>query len=173
MRGVEMTLQSDRAREWSGWLTYAWARGRGSDRRRLCAALLGPSATRSRPALSGCEAPGGCRPFTTGTAGWPYTPLLASSDSWIDPTGVTLTLGPRNSARRPAFAALDLRASREWPFARGTLEASLELRNAFNRHNVCCTAYSVEVLPNGESHLVADEQGWLGLTPLIGLRWRY
>jgi hypothetical protein len=172
MRGVEITLQSDRSREWSGWLTYAWARAedrigenyvpRSWDQRHTL--QLGAQWSRGPWRLSG---------IFNWHSGWPYTPLAASVESWTDPAAVTLTLGPRNSARRPPFATLDVRASREWPFARGTLEASFELRNAFNRKNVCCTAYSVEVLPSGESHLVADRQGWLGLTPLIGLRWRY
>jgi len=172
MRGVEMTLQSDRARAWSGWLTYAWARAED----RIGADYVPRSWDQRHTVQAGAQwlrGPWRVSAIYNWHSGWPYTPLLASSDSWSDPTGVTLTLGPRNSARWPAFAALDLRASRQWPFARGSLETSLELRNAFNLHNACCTAYSVEVLANGESHLVADQQGWLGLTPLVGLRWRY
>ncbi|MGH8265599.1 MAG: TonB-dependent receptor [Steroidobacteraceae bacterium] len=172
MRGVEMTLQSDRARAWSGWLTYTWARAED----RIGVEYVPRSWDQRHTVQVGAlwsRDPWRVSAIYNWHSGWPYTPLLASSDTWTDPAAVTLTLGPRNSARRPAFAALDLRGSREWPFARGTLELSLELRNAFSRNNVCCTAYSVVVLPTGESHLVADEQGWLGLTPLIGLRWRY
>jgi hypothetical protein len=86
---------------------------------------------------------------------------------------VTLAYGPRSSAHYSSFTSLDVRATYEWPLSRGTLEAAIEVRNAFNHANNCCRTLGVESAPDGSSELEVEKESWLGLTPIFGVRWRY
>jgi hypothetical protein len=172
MRGLELTLESDRARELSGWVTYAWSKAedriagrnvaRAWDQRHTVQA--GFDWSHGRLQLSG---------ILNWHSGWPFTRLETSSDTWTDPSSVTLAFGPRNGERRSAYVALDLRAAFEWSLGRGSLEAALELRNALNDKNVCCSSVSVSTSGVGESELDVDPQYWIGITPILGVRWRY
>ncbi len=70
--------------------------------------------------------------FVTGN---PYTPVLgavydASSDTF---RGI---YGDVNSARRPAFQQLDVRAEKRWSVGPGALTAYLEVLNVYNAQNV-------------------------------------
>jgi len=172
MRGVELTVETDRARELSGWLSYTWARA--EDR---VAGRDVPRAWDQRQTVQAGLAWTHTRWQVTGVlnwhSGWPFTPLEASTLTWTDPQTVTLAYGPRNSARYSQFMSLDLRASYEWPFARGTLQASVEVRNAFNRGNPCCRTLTVETEPDGTNLLEIETGNGLGMTPIIGVRWRY
>lgn len=172
MRGFELTVESDRARELSGWLTYAWSKAedriagqsvpRAWDQRQAVQAGLDWSHGRWR--LSG---------ILNWHSGWPFTRLEASSTTWTDPASVSLAFGPRNAERRSAYVALDLRAAYERPLGRGSLEAALELRNALNDRNVCCSSVSVSTSEDGQQELDSDPEYWMGITPVLGLRWRY
>lgn len=172
MRGVELTLETDRARELSGWLSYAWARAddrvagnyvpRTWDQRQTVQAGLAWSRVRWQLST-----------VFNWHSGWPFTPLEASTLSWIDPQSVTLAYGPRSSAHYSSFTSLDVRATYEWPLSRGTLEAAIEVRNAFNHANNCCRTLAVDAEQDGSSQLEIEKENWLGLTPIFGVRWRY
>jgi len=172
MSGVELTLESDRSREISGWLSYAWSRAvdriagedipRSWDQRHTVQAgvLWSPG----RWQLSG---------IFNWHSGWPYTRLIASTFTWTDPATVALTLGPRNGAGHPNFTSVELRAAYVWPLKTGSLQAEFELRNAFDDRNACCRSISVTTAPDGTATLNEQTDNWLGITPLLGLRWRY
>ena len=172
MSGVELTLASDRSRAISGWLSYAWSRAvdriagadipRSWDQRHTVQA--GVLWSTGRWQLSG---------IFNWHSGWPYTRLTASTLAWTDPANVALTLGPRNAARHPDFTSVELRATYVWQLKTGSLQAEFELRNAFDDKNACCRSYSVTTAQDGTATLNAQTDNWLGITPLIGLRWRY
>jgi hypothetical protein len=66
-----------------------------------------------------------------------------------------------------------LRAAYQWPLGHGSLETALELRNALNEKNVCCSSIAVSTSEDGQSELDADPEYWMGITPILSLRWRY
>ncbi len=86
---------------------------------------------------------------------------------------MALALGPRNGARHPNFTSVELRAAYVWPLKTGSLQAEFELRNAFDDKNACCRSYSVTTAPDGTATLNEQTDNWLGITPILGLRWRY
>jgi hypothetical protein len=53
------------------------------------------------------------------------------------------------------------------------MSGQFELRNAFDDKNACCRSYSVATAPDGTATLTEQTDNWLGITPLLGLRWRY
>jgi outer membrane receptor protein involved in Fe transport len=101
--------------------------------------------------------------------GWPKTELVENSPSAGDTGQPELSITPRNSLRYSEFHTLDLRVSRDFELARGDLTAFLEINNAYNRENPCCTEYSLG--PAGE--LLAKSSNWLPLVPSLGVVWRF
>ncbi len=170
MRGVEATLRSDPARAFNGWLSYTYS----SAREKIGGREVRRSWDQPHAAQAGLEWRRGAWQFAATLnwhTGWPFTPFQASNLSWSDPSDVTLSLGQRNGMRQKNFRSLNLRVSWSHPLPRGTLEASLELRNAFNSDNECCRSYQVAQV-NGRSTLVESSRDWLPVTPLLGVRWR-
>jgi carboxypeptidase family protein len=171
MRGIELTVESDRTRALNGWLSYAWSRAADT--------IGGYSVPRSWDQPHAMQAgaiwrhgPWHLSGVFAWHSGWPYTPLLASATSWRDSNAVTFALAPRNSARLENFTSLDLRLSWERWIAGGVLEASLEVHDATNSRTQCCREYAVTTEPDGTSRLVESQHNWLRFTPIIGVRWR-
>lgn len=94
--------------------------------------------------------------------GWPTTAIV------VDDAGALAVTG-RNQLRFDTFASLDLRVSREFDVHRGELTGFLEVTNALNRANPCCTEYGIG--PQGE--LVSRTRHWLQLVPSLGVIWRF
>lgn len=94
--------------------------------------------------------------------GWPTTELATDVAGNITITG-------RNRLRYSPFASLDLRASREFDVGRGELTAFLEITNALNRDNPCCTEYRIDSAGN----LLSRTTHWLPLVPSLGVVWRF
>jgi hypothetical protein len=101
--------------------------------------------------------------------GWPSTPYVLTPPSGTVPGGIAL--GSRNSDRWANYFTLDVRGAWTWRFARGDLQATLELTNATNRENPCCT--SLEESSTEES-LTAETENWLPTIVNLGFafRWR-
>lgn len=171
LRGVELSVQSDRDRPLSGWASYtysqAYDRIGGADVRRSWnqphAVQAGALWRRGAWQFSG---------ILNWHSGWPYTPLIASATSWQDPANVSLTLAPRNSALQENYRSLDLRISWTRPLRVGSLEATLEIKNALNSGNECCRSYAVQRDDGGVSTLVENSRDWLPFTPILGVKWR-
>jgi outer membrane receptor protein involved in Fe transport len=80
-----------------------------------------------------------------------------------------LTLQARNADRWRDFLSLDLRGSWRWTFSRGELLATLEVTNASNRNNECCTVFQRE---EGGS-LALDTEHWLPIFVNLGFNYRW
>ena len=171
MRGVELSLQSDRNRPMSAWGSYtysqAYDRIDGVDVRRSWnqphAFQAGALWKRGAWQISG---------IMNWHMGWPFTPLIASAATWQNPNSVTLALAPRNSAQQQHYRSLDLRLSWTKPLRVGRVEVTLEVKNAFNADNECCRSYAVSTDAGGRASLIESSRDWLPVTPLIGVKWR-
>lgn len=100
--------------------------------------------------------------------GWPRTPYLLT-----EPNGATpgsLVLDPRNSDRWGNYFTLDLRAGWRWQLGRGDLLTTLELTNATNRSNPCCT--TLEAASTGQ-FLTVETEHWLPTIVNLGFAYRW
>jgi outer membrane receptor protein involved in Fe transport len=97
--------------------------------------------------------------------------LVEDEDGELD---VVPVFGPRNGARYPAYARIDLRATRFFPTRTGDFTLVLELLNVFDRKNICCTDDFEFVLEeDGTVTVIRDFRHWAPLIPTIGLRWQF
>ena len=102
--------------------------------------------------------------------GWPTTKIFPVYQS--NPDGTTslhVSTTPRNKLRYSTFSSLDFRASRSVAVRRGELTTFIEITNALNRANACCTEYSI----SNDGELKARIRHWLPLVPSLGLVWRF
>ncbi|MCH7893288.1 MAG: TonB-dependent receptor [Proteobacteria bacterium] len=102
--------------------------------------------------------------------GWPKTDLVLSIDSSGEPV---VTPGPRNAERFARFTSVDIRASRKFKLAKGTLSAFFELTNALNRRNPCCSDFDLEEDSAGVAFLEKNEDDWLPLLPGLGFLYEF
>jgi len=93
--------------------------------------------------------------------GWPTTPL--------DETG----LGERNADRFATRGALDLRAEYRRPLAIGSLAVSVEVTNAVNIGNTCCTELIAVEDGAGNTAFTTEASDWLPVVPSIGVLWEF
>lgn len=97
-------------------------------------------------------------------SGFPTTAIVTLPDGGAE-------LGRPYAARLPAFSALDLHAAYRRPLARGSLVVSLDVTNAANRRNVCCS--EVEIEGEDEPRIFTETQRGMPLLPSLGVRWEY
>ncbi|MCZ6560458.1 MAG: hypothetical protein O6931_06185 [Gammaproteobacteria bacterium] len=102
--------------------------------------------------------------------GWPRTDLLLSFDSSAEPV---LTPGPRNAERYARFASVDIRASRKFKLGKGTLSTFIELTNALNRRNPCCSDFDLEDDGAGVFSLETNKDDWLPLLAAVGFLYEF
>jgi outer membrane receptor protein involved in Fe transport len=103
-------------------------------------------------------------------SGWPTTAALALDDGGPVPTVVT---GPRNAERVGAYRSLDLRLTRTFATQRGRIAAFLEVTNAFDYRNRCCTEYQVELDDDETPFLELSAVDYLPLVPSLGFVWSF
>jgi len=116
-------------------------------------------------------------------SGWPTTPIEAVPEGGIaesaepdDPDepeeepGLVPAFGPLNSERLPAYHRLDVRASRRWELARGSLTFFVDVQNLYNRRNLA--GFDVSVDPE-EGSVELDGEHWPGLFPSLGITWEW
>ena len=163
--GLEALLTLRNAGPWSGWLGYA--RSRATDR------VDGSDVPRSwdqphavTAGVNWADHRWNLTLAALWRSGWPTTALSLAADG-------TVVAGPRNGARLPSYATLDLRASRRFDVARGELTAYLEVTNATSRRNPCCVNWSVAAGADGGPTLVTDYDHWLPLVPSLGVLWKF
>jgi outer membrane receptor protein involved in Fe transport len=107
-------------------------------------------------------------------SGWPKTTLLVESvQSPAGDTTLLATTTPRNSLNYGPFHTLDVRASRTFQLSNSELIGFLEISNAYNRVNPCCTEYSISADGAGEAALATEAEHWLPLVPSIGVLWKF
>jgi len=171
MRGLEAQLESDRSRPLSGSFSYAWSRAED---------LIGghwvrrtwdqPNATQLD--VRWASGPWQLTGLLSWHSGWPYTPLRVSASVWQNPEAVSIVVGPRNSAERPAVLSLDARLSWNHPLAGGDMQLALELNDLTNEKAVCCQAYTVVRRADGSRQLIDTPGYWMGFAPKVTIRWR-
>ncbi|HET7202373.1 MAG TPA: hypothetical protein VFI92_03300 [Steroidobacteraceae bacterium] len=163
--GLELLLTRRQAGPWNGWVSYAWSRTYdrvdGEDVRR--------SWDQTHTVNAGLGWAGG--PWRASLVaqyhtGWPVTPL------GLDAQG-EVVVGTHNADRYAGYGSLDARVSRDWTLTRGTLTAHLEVTNALDRRNPCCTDLEYVVDPSGAATLRRDLRHWLPLVPSIGVLWKF
>jgi len=166
--GVELLLTRTADDPWSGWFSYAWSRAmdrvdgrdvrRGWDQSHAVSAGAGWS-----------DGPWRATAAATWHTGWPVTPVGVVDTA----AGPAVIVGPRNAARYGYFGSIDLRISREFAVSRGSLTAFVEVTNALDRRNPCCTDFDYEVAADGSVVLEQELRHWLPLVPSIGVLWKF
>jgi outer membrane cobalamin receptor len=163
--GLELSLSLKQHGPWTGWFAYAWSRVTD----RIADSDVRRSWDQNDSFNAGVVWSQG--PWQATLAGqyhtgWPVTPIS------LDSAG-TVVLGPRNASRYDDYASVDARLSRDWSLKRGTLTAHVEVTNAFDRKNPCCTDFQVEQSDTGEPILEHETRHWLPLVPSIGVLWKF
>ena len=158
--GVEMVLSHRPDGAWSGWASYAWSR--------VVDRLNGAEVHRSwdqthtlNAGVGWSQGPWQATVAAQFHTGWPVTPID------VDASG-DVVVGPRNDRRYARFGSLDARLSRQWSLPRGTLAAHVEVTNALDRRNPCCTDLQYE-----DGALKRDLRHWLPLVPSLGVLWKF
>jgi hypothetical protein len=100
--------------------------------------------------------------------GWPRTPYVLTPPSEAAPGSIAL--GARNVDRWANYFTLDVRGAWTWRLARGDLQTTLELTNATNRENPCCT--SLEESSAGQFP-TAETEDWLPIIVNLGISYRW
>jgi outer membrane receptor protein involved in Fe transport len=171
--GLEVSLTGGGARNLSWWASYSWSRAVDT--------IDGQTSKRSWDQTHTISA-GLARDWQNWSAsaaallhtGWPKA--LLGSEAVTNPDGSTsLVVGvdPPNGRRHATFQSLDVRISRRFDLGKGDLTAFLEVTNAYNRENPCCTEYSVEFDSVGDPFMQAKSGGWLPIVPSLGVVWRF
>ena len=165
--GVEMSLGQSDAGPFSWWLNYTLSSvedefsaadiKRSWDQAKAFGAGLGWSNERWDLLFA-----------WTYHTGWPTTnaALVAT-----DPLPIAAT-GPRNGEKLRDYQTFDLRVARKYGFDRGSLTLFLQVTNAFNRDNPCCTEYELEDKA-GQLALELEPADGLPIVPSLGITWRF
>jgi hypothetical protein len=98
--------------------------------------------------------------------GWPRTDIRSDP---LEPG--TLIVGQRNADRWGSYFSADFSASRTAPFAGGDLSTWVEVTNATDRRNACCT-HLLAPAP-GSTAFGEEANAWLPRTVNVGFTWRF
>jgi hypothetical protein len=107
--------------------------------------------------------------------GWPTTPVTGRVVTLPDgSTEIEEVVGPRNSARYPTYARLDVKTGRAIATAKGSVRVELAIMNLTNRQNVCCIdEIQFEEAPDGSVTSTSELKYWLGITPSLQVLWSF
>ena len=159
IRGVELSLISEES-DYTWWTSLAWSEA--WDR------VDGESVLRSWDQT------------WAATAGidwmhrqWRFAAVAGVHRGWPTTKVFETELGERNAARFPTRAFLDLRAERRKPLATGSLTLTLELTNAINVGNTCCSELNVADDGSGAVIFSTRASDWLPLVPSVGVLWEF
>ncbi len=98
--------------------------------------------------------------------GWPRTDIR---DNMLAPG--MLIIGRRNADRWGDYFSADLSAARTGAFMGGELSTWVEVTNATDRQNACCTHLLAP--PSGSTTLGAEPNSWLPRMINVGFTWRF
>ena len=107
--------------------------------------------------------------------GWPTTPVTGRVVTLPDgSTQIEPVPGPRNSARFPTYARLDLKTGRTIATVKGSVRVELSIANLTDRKNACCVdEVHFEAGPDGLIQTTTDLKYWLGITPSLQVLWKF
>jgi hypothetical protein len=103
----------------------------------------------------------------TARSDWPVTPVTEI------PVVPGVEIGERNSEREGFYLTLDLKAERSFDLEVGSLHFALELANALNRENFCCTELEYARTAGGELVVTTDRKNWLPIVPYLSVAWEF
>ena len=106
-------------------------------------------------------------------SGWPYTGLVAASETIDGSTYWFATPGEAQGSRYPAFHRVDLRLSRYFETSSGRVAAFAELINLYNRGNVQRYEYYFRCREAVGCKLFEAPEYGLRLLPSIGVSWSW
>lgn len=163
--GAEWSLNWEPRETWSGWFNYSYSEVtddfgdfralRSWDQRHSI--VTGLSWTRSAWQLSGS---------LSWHSGWRQNSLAVQGA----PGDEFLVLSPRNEQEWADYVSLDLHASWTRPLPIGSLRLYVDVLNATDSTNPCCTRYRIEV-PDDPASLAGKRTGWLPRYGIIGVTW--
>ena len=162
--GVELLFRKELTTRLFGWIAYTFSRSQRIDRPGDQWRLFDFDQTHNLTAIASYKLPRGWQigarfRFITGN---PETPVLGSR--YQAPLDVYLPVyGATNSVRVPPFSQLDVRIDKVWTFDAWTLDAYLDVLNAYNRRPVEGTLYSYDF---GQSEYLRG----LPIVPTLGLK---
>lgn len=103
---------------------------------------------------------------------WQFNSLMQYHTGWprtfINEVDDSLVIGNRNGIRNKDFLNLDLRISYDTLINGKKAKYWLQLTNALNRENQCCSEYSYEANDAGDFVLINEKKDWLPLIPSLG-----
>lgn len=103
---------------------------------------------------------------------WQFNSLLQYHSGWprtlINEVDDSLVIGNRYGSRNKDFLNLDLRVSYDTLIKGKAAKYWLQLNNALNRENQCCSEYAYEMDDTGDFILINEPKNWLPLIPSIG-----
>jgi outer membrane receptor protein involved in Fe transport len=162
--GIELTGRVSLARQWSGWLAYAWSEATDE--------IDGRSVPRSWNQQHS---------IATGAA-WSHRPWeLSANMSWHSGWRRTVIRAPalpgappvvdRNAGEWSDFFSLDLRATWTRPLQVGQLRLYADVSNATGRANPCCTELAVVRQAGIPISISSRERNWLPRYAIVGATW--
>jgi hypothetical protein len=100
-------------------------------------------------------------------SGWPITAVALESD---DDGVPRVAANPRNTRRAARFESFNARIARNYDLDHTALSVFLEVTNAFDRRNVCCTSYEID---DETGDLALERQYSVPLLPSLGFLWQF
>ena len=175
-QGMELFARYAGARRWEVWGHYAWSET--EDR------LDGVWTPRSIDQTHAVTLAANLRPWEKWNlnllwiwhTGWPTTAVWGEAvprpDGGFDLVPV---VGPFYQERLDDYHRLDLRLSRDFKLARGTLNLFIDVQNAYDRKNEAGFDFDSESLvlrPDGSVAFDPEYESWLGILPSFGVGWK-
>ena len=162
--GIEVLVRRELTERFFGWLAYSLSRSERQDRPGQPTRLFDFDQTHALTLIASYKLPRG---WQIGArfrliSGNPETPVVGAR--YLATFDVYLPIfGAANSTRLPLFHQLDVRIDKVWTFDAWTLDAYLDVVNAYNRRAVEGTIYSYD-------YSQRDAFRGLPILPSLGLK---
>jgi len=102
--------------------------------------------------------------------GWRITPVSLRRETKDGQEDLVPVLGRLNSGRLPDYHRLDVRVSRKWPLASGSLKFFLDVQNLYDRKNL--SGFDLEI-DEEAGEIISKEERWPGFFASAGIAWEF
>ncbi len=169
--GIELLLEKDLTDKWYGWVSASFAKSERTDlRNNKTSDFTGDTPVVINAVLSyqiNTQWNIGARyTWRTGAA---YTPIIGLSPNPDYPTLFRPVYGELNAKRLPHYQRLDLRAEKQFLFAKKEASFIFEIINAFNNDNISGYSYDPKPTDSATNFSLDTEKG-LSFFPSIGVQ---